>query len=321
MGNVFAQPLIDQFDGFIKTFVSGYSTSIVTMIAPFVTTGLTLSFIIYAFLILQGAIDTPVTDFVMRSIRIAFIVSISLTGGFYQSNISEIITTAPDEMANILASGKEPAKAGNIVDASIGKAYLFASDAFNKSSIFSIEGISYALLGVFISTAAAILCAVGLAVILMSKVALAILAALGPLFIACLLFETTKRYFELWIGQVVNYSFLLILYSAVFGFLINIFGSYAGNAKFDGIKNIAFTFGGIIALSVVSIVILLQIPTIASSLSGGVALSFSHKGKQAGKGAGEIGKGAMAAARGGKAVGGGAVGAVRAITGKFLGKK
>lgn len=314
MGNVFAQPLIDQFDAFIKTFVSDFSTSLVTMIAPFVTTGLTLSFIIYAYLILQGAVDMPVTDFVIRSIKIAIIISIALTGGFYQSNISDIITQAPDEMANILVSGKKPMKAGNTIDTSIGKAYNFASDAFDKSSIFSIEGISYALLGVFISMVAAALCAVGLAVILMSKVALAILAALGPLFIACLIFETTKRYFELWIGQVVNYALLLIIYSAVFGFLINIFGNYAGNAKFDGLQNIAFSFGGIVAYSIVSIIILLQIPTIASSLSGGVALSFSHKGKQAASGA-------AAVYRGGNALGEAAIGTGRAITGKFLGKK
>lgn len=307
MGNVFAQPLIDQFDDFIKIFVSDFSTSLVTMIAPFVTMGLTISFIIYAYLIIQGAIETPISDFVMKSIKIGFVVSIALTGGFYQSNISEIITNAPDEMANILVSGKEPMKAGNTIDTSIGKAYLVASDAFDKSSIFSIEGISYALLAVFISMAAAVLCAVGLAVILMSKIALAILSAFGPLFIACLLFETTRRYFELWIGQVVNYALLLILYSAVFGFLINIFGNYAGHAKFDGLQNIAFTFGGIISLAVVSIVILLQIPTIASALSGGVSLSFSHKGKQVAKGAGAAAKGGVAAAR--------------AITGKFLGKK
>ncbi len=321
MGNVFAQPLLDQFDAFIKTFVSDFSTSLVTLIAPFVTTSLTLSFIVYAYLIMQGAVDTPVSDFVIKSIKIGFIVSIALTSGFYQSDISQIITQAPDEIANQLVSGKEPAKAGNTIDTSIGKAYIFASDAFNKSSIFSVEGISYAFLGIFISIAAAVLCAVGLAIILMSKVALAVLAALGPLFIACFLFETTKRYFELWIGQIFNYTLLLIIYSAVFVFLIQIFGNYAGNAKFDGIQNIAFSFGGIVAYSVVSVIILLQIPTIASSLSGGIALSFSHKGKQAARSAEGIGKGATAGYRGGKAVGGAAMGLGRAITGKFQGKK
>src|SRR5690606_26306674 len=149
------------------------------------------------------------------------------------------------------------------IDTSIGKAYNLASDAFEKSTIYTIGGISYALLGIFISIAGASLCAVGIALILIPKVALAILAALGPLFIACLLFETTKRYFELWIGQVVNYDLLLILHSAGFSFLINIFGNYAGNARFDGQQNIAFVFGGIVSLSVVSIIILCQIPTIA----------------------------------------------------------
>ena len=34
---------------------------------------------------------------------------------------------------------------------------------------------------------------------------------LGPLFIACLFFQTTKRFFESWVAQLANYGFITIL--------------------------------------------------------------------------------------------------------------
>src|SRR6202034_498524 len=45
----------------------------------------------------------------------------------------------------------------------------------------------------------------------LSRIALSVLLALGPLFIALLLFETTKRFFETWIAQLANYVFITIL--------------------------------------------------------------------------------------------------------------
>ena len=41
----------------------------------------------------------------------------------------------------------------------------------------------------------------------LSRIALSVLLALGPLFIALLFFQSTKRFFEAWLAQLANYAF------------------------------------------------------------------------------------------------------------------
>src|SRR3546814_14810275 len=57
--------------------------------------------------------------------------------------------------------------------------------------------------------------AIGFAITIFAKVALAIIIALGPIFIALALFEPTRRFFHGWLGQTINYIVLLAVIIAV----------------------------------------------------------------------------------------------------------
>lgn len=276
-----AQPIFDKLDGITQTLVIHMASNAITHIAPIITIALTITFLVNALLIMQGAVETPVADFLMRCIRIAFIVSIALTAGFYQSNIAKIVTETPDELATVLVMNKQaPDKAGNMIDANIEKGFAYASAAFDKAALYNPSSWSYPIIAAIILIATGVLCGVGLAVLLTVKVALTILAGIGPLFIASLLFEPTKRYFELWIGQIVQYALILIIYSAIFGFFMDLFGGYAAQGKLDGFQNIAYSVGGLLIITCCAIIVLLKIPHIASALSDGVSLGFSRKGKR-----------------------------------------
>ena len=68
----------------------------------------------------------------------------------------------------------------------------------------------------------------------LSKIALCILLALGPLFIAFLFFETTKRFFEAWIAQMANYAFVTILTVLVAALMMSLVTSAAQAAVAQG---------------------------------------------------------------------------------------
>lgn len=121
-----------------------------------------------------------------------------------------------------------------------------------------------------------ILTSVGVAYLLMAKVALSILAGLGPLFIVALIFPATERFFNLWLGQVLNYILLVVLYAAAFGFMMSIFKGYMEQTKMDGLMNVACTVGGVGILSFSMLIVLRQLPSMAASLAGGAALSFER---------------------------------------------
>jgi type IV secretion system protein VirB6 len=107
----------------------------------------------------------------------------------------------------------------------------------------------------------------------LSKIALSILLALGPLFIALLFFETTKRFFEAWIAQLANYAFVTILTVLVAALMLGVVSSAAQQAVDEG--------GGIQIADAVrvcmaaglTLLIMRQVMPMAAGLASGLALS------------------------------------------------
>jgi type IV secretion system protein VirB6 len=273
---VFSQ-LFETIDEATKTFVHDIATRCVAEITPVVTVALILSFIAYGLLIMRGAIGMPVSEFLWKAFRIAIIVNIALAGGLYQSKIADIICALPDDLATaLIVKPSQGETAVSLMDEAAGVGFDCAGMAFNKAGIFSFEGLTYCVIGVLVSLMTAVLVAVGGAFLLMAKISLSILAGLGPLFIVALVFPATERFFNLWLGQVVNYVLLVVLYAAVFGLMMEIYKTYMTSFAFDGFVNISHALGGVCILSFSMLVILRQLPSIAASLAGGAALSFER---------------------------------------------
>lgn len=212
-----------------------------------------------------------------KAFRIAIIVNVALAGGLYQSDIAGLIRTLPDDLATaLIVNPSQGTTAASLIDEAAGAGFSCTSDAFNKAGLFSFEGLTYCLIAIIILFMTVKLVAVGGAYLLMAKVALSILAGLGPLFIVALIFPVTERFFTLWLGQVMNYVLLVVLYAAVFGLMMTIFKEYMSATKMDGLANVAYTVGGVCILSFSMLVILRQLPSMASSLAGGAALSFER---------------------------------------------
>lgn len=273
-------PLFDKIDKVTTTFVTDISSKVIVAITPIVSVGLTLSFIIYGMLIIRGAINMPVMEFLKKAIQISIITTLALSTGLYQQHIAEVIRATPDELVTGLipsSSRGTEASAAAIIDQTAATSFAKAGKAFSCAGFFGSEGLTYGLFGIIITITTGIFLAIGGATLLLTKIYLAILAGLGPLFIVSLLWQPTVKFFDVWIAQVMNYILLIVLFSAVFGLSISIYGSYMEDMEFDGITNVAQGLGGMVILSIAMIVILLQLPRLASSLAGGISLSYLHE--------------------------------------------
>lgn len=319
-------PLFEKFDTATADYVTNISTKLIAALTPVLSVGLTIGFIIYALAIIRGAIETPVNDFLWRSFRIGVIVSIATAGGLYQSSIADAIIATPDALASALVAGDavNTSTAGGLLDSTAGAAFDVAANQFEKASIFSKQGFMYTLYALIILVSTAILVSIGGAFLIMAKVALAILVGLGPLFIFGLLWQSTSRFFEVWTSQVINYGLLIVLTSTLFIFLMGIYGNYMSAITPDSSSfNAIYTLAGAVIITIVSGIILLQLPSIAGALAGGVGLSYMWEARLVSRGAGKAAQGGKAAAgaakRGGAAAarGGAAVAgrAARAVAG------
>ncbi|ETS16862.1 hypothetical protein Q648_01026 [Bartonella quintana JK 12] len=267
--------LFTEIDQVIATYVTGISSKIIATMTPFVSISLTIAFIVYGWLIMRGAIDMPVSGFLSRCLRISIITSIALTTGLYQKDLADLIIKMPDELVNALISNPpKNSQFTNLIDKVAEKGFDRASEAFEESAFLNADGLLFGLFGILILLATSFLVAIGGAFILLAKIALILLAGLGPFFIIALLWQPTYRFFEQWIGQVLSYTILFVLLATMFSLMMDIFANYMGDLKFDGQQNIGYTLGGALILSITSIMLLLKLSSIASALAKGI--TFRH---------------------------------------------
>ena len=70
-------------------------------------------------------------------------------------------------------------------------------------------------------------CVYTIFLIALSRVALAVLLALGPLFIVMALFDATRRFFEAWLHELSNYALVAILTVMVSALMLDLVQAYA----------------------------------------------------------------------------------------------
>jgi type IV secretion system protein VirB6 len=324
--------LFQHIDAVTQTFATDVSGRVITAAMPVIAAGLTLSFIFYGLLVARGAVEHSVKDFIWKCLKISIIVSIASAGGIYQSQIASAIQTAPDQFATALlpanTASTQGTQAATMIDQAAGEGFSKAGDAFEKAGIFSKEGLSYTAFGVLCLLSTALLTAIGGAFILLAKIMLALLAALGPLFIFALLFKATTGFFERWVGHVLGFSMLIVFVSAVFGLMIQMFTTYMQQVSFDSQLNFAGTIGGCVILAVAFLFIIIKLPEYASGMVGGVAAGLWNEARiAAGLGRQASGAGQAAVTSGGKAgaagaaAGSAAAQAARKAVGRFKGSR
>lgn len=256
-----------------ETYVTDTSTKVITTITPLVSFGITISFIVYALLVMRGTIEMPVSEFLSRCLRISIIISIALTTGLYQKDITKIIIDTPSELLNALIGSPFDGKTlSGLLDKAAQNGFSYANQNFEEAVYFNSDGFLFALFGILMLLATCFFVAIGGAFILLAKVILALLAGLGPFFIAALLWQSTRRFFEQWIVQILSYTILIVLLATFFNLMIRIFTLYTENMKIDYMQNMSYTLGGAIILSIIFIILLFKLSSIAHSLAKGMAL-------------------------------------------------
>ena len=265
------QRLTEPLDGFISSGAQGVANYIGTPL----TAALTIYVIVYGFLIIRGTIDDPLMEFAFRAIKLGIIVTLIRSSGDYQTYVSDLFFHAiPNEIGGALNSGTAPT--ASAFDSLLNQGQAVAQAILSKASSWSItEAFFSALAWLLVILSSFIVASIGFIVSLYAKVALALVLALGPAFIALAMFDATRRFTEAWIGQLVNYIILQILVVATGSLLITTIGEvYKMGTSFADFLMTAMSVG---AVSTSAAIIFYQLPSIASALAaGGASLSYGY---------------------------------------------
>jgi len=230
----------------------------------------TIYIVLWGLAFWRGLINEPLSDGVARLFRVVLIGTVALGAGIYGARIASFLYNTPAQLASVVMGGAVAPE--NVMDASISKGNDIALAFMDLVSAFDVSGSIAAIVSALIVWLfTAVLVLYGTALVLLSKVILGLVIALGPLFFALLLFDSTKRFFEGWLGQALNYLFVYALVVATINIM---FALWAPQLQY-ALDNNAAGFKALLPMIIVggaSFVILMQVPALASGLAGGVQL-------------------------------------------------
>lgn len=235
--------------------------------------------VIMGFGVLRGVIAMPVNTFIESILKFGLILTLVSNWDFFSTYVVDVITNTPDAMAGVISGN---AGAGESATAQIGLIYNKAIAAVTY--IKSQKGwVLPTIMGLVIFIPATLMMVFAIFLIVLSKIAIAVLVGISPIFIVFLLFGVTRQMFEAWLRQVINYALIIVFTVAVLGLTNRITDSIVDPISTGRTE---LVFGDILPSCVMFLLVFLlltQVMNIASSLAGGLALSTQNTGSYFGR--------------------------------------
>ncbi|HME41216.1 MAG TPA: type IV secretion system protein [Steroidobacteraceae bacterium] len=281
-------------NGQLAAYIGDNTARLASVLEPAIVTLATIYVMAWGYLHLTGKIDEPVLSGLKRILVLALILGVGLRLWLYNTLIVDTFYNAPAQLAAAMVGGADPVLTIDTIwdrgGAVAGILWTKGASSWNLSSIgfFTAGALVWCLIG--------LLCVYAMFLLALSSIALAVLLAVGPLFIACLFFDTTKRFFSTWIAQLVNYGLITLLTVMVAALLLQIVQSYATQTAARGSAIFTVDVLNMLLIAVLVFLVLRQVMPIAASLSGGVSLnSFGVASRSVGWGLRTTGRGAVPA--------------------------
>jgi type IV secretion system protein VirB6 len=292
-----------KFDAILSNYVLGVVPALMTAIAPVALTAMTLWVGLYGWAVLRSEVSEPLPAFGWKVFKIGLVLAFTLQSGFYITNVADTANAlAMGVAATFLPSGVDPATittpyvlldkfnddASNQVADIMKEASLFRLDLLLAAAIFSIGSVIFLCIALFTVT--------------LAKLFLTFVIAVGPLFILCLAWRPTARFFDSWLSMLLNavvltwFAFFALGLSAFMG--VSMFRAIVDGGGFlGGNFNVLGEATRYCVLMILMAIICFQAPSLASALTGGAAvqqgmhmlqstLMISRAGAAAGMGAG-----------------------------------
>ncbi len=265
------EDILVNVDAATDRFVLDGAAAVASALMPTAHILLTLYVVFWGLAMMTGKINEPVMDGAVRVVKTALIVAFATSSAIYASNVVAFLYAWPSALVGI-TNGAEISNTTQIIDHTLSQSSDLADMAWSTVTWKNLSpipiGWAIYIMGVLIAGIAGF-------VIITSKIGLAVLLALGPIFILLLLFEATRDFFGKWLSAVLTSGFTIVLISMVSQVVMNIYA-----ACFDAASAAATANHGIVAMAmmvpasltaIIAIPLLISVPSWASGLGGSVS--------------------------------------------------
>jgi type IV secretion system protein VirB6 len=275
---VLFQFLGNTIEQILNKFVTTTSANLIAGLGGVALAATTLYFVVFGYLVIGGYIQNTFSEFVKRALVIALIVGAAFGAGAYQDTVVGTVKGLENGLSSLVFKG-DASNIYQVLDKSFSKGIDLSEEAYNRANQYSLITSPGAVCGwliraLIIMIATLLITVVAAGYILLAKIAISILLAIGPLFILSLMFPAVRRFFDAWAGQVVTYLLVIVLMAVVSTFSLGIFEHFVSKIDPTSSQNPISVAWQMLAITACLVIVALQVPSIASALGGGFGLSM-----------------------------------------------
>lgn len=275
------ETLITNVDDLVFALVQGAFGSL----APVVQTLWRLMFIVFIAVfgykvIVSGRFSAP--DLLVNVLKIIVLLVVATEWNTFMIMVYDMTTDLPSDVAGQIMQGAASTLANPVANDET-SANLALSQFYDRSMEVSeklLEGAGWTKWGLYFYAGAIWVGAISFTafaamLIVLAKLAVAILLAVGPLFILLLIFNNTKNLFEGWLRTLLNYAVIPIFVYALLALMLTLaempLQFMENNSNPD--DPLITAIGPFLFTSVVAVLLLAQVMNMAASITGGLSLS------------------------------------------------
>ncbi|ADU13897.1 type IV secretion system protein [Asticcacaulis excentricus] len=267
----FATEIEQAADTLLDGFVTQKSAALAAALTPVAFVGFSLYIIVLGYGAARGQLRDPLTAPLGKFMRFGIVATLALMAGQYQSLAVEGLRGVESGLIGALSG---TSTVGAAIDTFMVPFDELSRVMGQELSEQMVPDLLLLLTMGIVVAAEVIIVGIGLGYYLLSKIALALLFAIGPAFILCAAFPPTQRYAESWFGQVLNFILLNVLIVGAFTLVATLAEQFAQSVLST------YSQGGQILRDAIALLILcaslailmLNLSAIAMGLAGGIAL-------------------------------------------------
>ena len=183
-------------NGQLATYIGTHTAAVAAAIQPVAVTTAAIYVMGWGYLSASGHIDEPWTHGLKRILVLAVILGVGIHLWAYHTVVTDTFYTAPDQLAATIIGAPNTI---SVVDQVWASGNMVAQQLLTKGGLLDGD-FSYYVAGYAVYALVGVTCVYTAFLLALSKLAIAVIVSLGPIFIVLLFFDATKRFFESWVA-------------------------------------------------------------------------------------------------------------------------
>lgn len=264
-------------DNATSTFITDVATDTIATIYPWALASLTLYVMLWGYMVMASKIEEPFTTSLFKAMKVLFVGTMALNADMYLNNVVPAFRGIEEGLTAAFGGAARGSSIYATLDSNLSKGLeliLKCQEKANEAGWTEITtALGWYLIGTIIAVGFALVVVFGGIAVVMSTVYLKILFAIGPVFIMCLMFPITAKFFDAWAGFVLNHILIVALTAVVLTLGVTIYDHQVSKMAFDSEQNMLAVSLELLVVAAILYAVVKGVLPAASALAGGLTMA------------------------------------------------